>query len=156
MTAAAGSREPACPLLLPVIFLCVGQPGLTALTEPPRSPYICLNCHSGTQPCQRESTARMRNKQNAPSQHSRGKSGLLHAFKANMIIQVISCFSTYITARSRVQVLATFSGKNTDCNNHLAGFFNPCLPLGLLLGNTEIFCVQLNLDFIFFLYLHVD
>lgn len=121
MTAAAGSREPACPLLLPVIFLCVGQPGLTALTEPPRSPYICLNCHSGTQPCQRESTARMRNKQNVPSEHSRGKSGLLHAFKANMIIQMISCFSTYITARSKVQVLATFSGKNTDCNNHLAG-----------------------------------
>lgn len=68
---AAGSREPACPLLLHMTPLHAGQPGLTALTEPPRSPCICLNCHSGTQPCQRESATRMRNNLNASSQHSR-------------------------------------------------------------------------------------
>lgn len=59
---ASGGSEPACPLLLHMTPLCIGRPGLRALTKPPWSSYICLTCQSGTQPCQRKFTACMNNK----------------------------------------------------------------------------------------------
>lgn len=59
---ASGGSEPACPLLLHMTLLCIGRPGLRALTKPPWSSYICLTCQSGTQPCQRKFTAIMNNK----------------------------------------------------------------------------------------------
>lgn len=59
---ASGGSEPACPLLLHMTLLCIGRPGLRALTKPPWSSYICLTCQSGTQPCQRKFTAFMNNK----------------------------------------------------------------------------------------------
>lgn len=67
---ASGISEPAWPLLLHMTPQCIGRPRLTTLTELPRSPYICLVCHSGTQPCQRKFTACMNNNLNKTFQHS--------------------------------------------------------------------------------------
>lgn len=61
-----------------------------------------------------------------------------------------------ITARSRVQVLATFSGKNTDCNNHLAGLKSPSAFRVVSGKHRNLLCSVKFVFFFFFLYLHVN
>lgn len=68
--------QPQASLSQPGHYYCtwplsaLGQPRLTTLTKLPRCSYICLVCHSGTQPCQRKFTACMNNNLNTTFQHS--------------------------------------------------------------------------------------